>query len=93
MPGRSRPGRCRRRTATASRNGPVPVRPRATTRTATLEFPPPVAHVYDPHRYAFTIYSLDDTLALGADASPDDVRGAIDGHALARGTLTGRFGR
>ena len=47
----------------------------------------------DPHRYAFTIYALDDTLDLGADASPDDVREAIDGHALARGTLTGRFGR
>jgi Raf kinase inhibitor-like YbhB/YbcL family protein len=47
----------------------------------------------DPHRYVFTIYSLDDTLALGADASPDDVRGAINGHALAKGVLTGKFGR
>ena len=47
----------------------------------------------DPHRYVFTIYSLDDTTDLGADASPDDVRGAIDGHALARGTLTAKFGR
>jgi Raf kinase inhibitor-like YbhB/YbcL family protein len=47
----------------------------------------------DPHRYVFTIYSLDDTLDLGADASPDDVRGAIDGHALAKGVLTGKFGR
>ena len=47
----------------------------------------------DPHRYVFTIYSLEDTLALGADASPDDVRGAIDGHALAKGVLTGKFGR
>ena len=47
----------------------------------------------EPHRYTFAIYALDDTLDLGADASPDDVRDAIDGHALARGTLTGRFGR
>jgi Raf kinase inhibitor-like YbhB/YbcL family protein len=47
----------------------------------------------DPHRYQFTVYSLDETTDLGADASPDDVRGAIDGHALARGTLTGTFGR
>jgi Raf kinase inhibitor-like YbhB/YbcL family protein len=47
----------------------------------------------DPHRYDFTIYSLDETLDLGADASPDDVRGAIDGHALAKGVLTGKFGR
>lgn len=47
----------------------------------------------DPHRYVFTVYSLDETLDLGADASPDDVRDAIDGHALARGTLGGKFGR
>jgi Raf kinase inhibitor-like YbhB/YbcL family protein len=47
----------------------------------------------DPHSYAFTIYSLDETLDLGADASPDDVRGAIKGHALAKGVLTGKFGR
>jgi Raf kinase inhibitor-like YbhB/YbcL family protein len=47
----------------------------------------------DPHRYNFTIYALDDTLDLGADASPDDVRNAIDGHALAKGVLTGKFGR
>lgn len=47
----------------------------------------------DPHRYDFTIYALDDTLDLGADASPDDVRGGIDGHALANGVLTGKFGR
>lgn len=46
-----------------------------------------------PHRYRFTIYSLNDTLDLGADASPDDVRKAIDGHALAKGELTGTFGR
>jgi Raf kinase inhibitor-like YbhB/YbcL family protein len=46
-----------------------------------------------PHRYVFTVYSLNDTLDLGADASADDVRGAIDGHALAKGTLTGTFGR
>ena len=47
----------------------------------------------DPHSYAFTVYALDDTLDLSADASPDDVRGAIDGHALAKGVLTGKFGR
>ena len=47
----------------------------------------------DPHRYEFTIYALDDTLDLGAGASNDDVRGAIDGHALAKGELSGKFGR
>jgi Raf kinase inhibitor-like YbhB/YbcL family protein len=47
----------------------------------------------EPHRYTFAIYALDATLGLGADASADDIRDAIDGHALARGTLTGKFGR
>jgi Raf kinase inhibitor-like YbhB/YbcL family protein len=47
----------------------------------------------EPHRYVFAVYSLDATLGLGADASPDEVRDAIADHALARGSLTGRFGR
>ena len=47
----------------------------------------------DPHRYVFTLYALDAPLGLGAGASPDAVRRAIAAHALARGTLTGRFGR
>jgi Raf kinase inhibitor-like YbhB/YbcL family protein len=46
-----------------------------------------------PHRYVFAIYALDAPLGLDEDASPDDVRDAISQHALARGTLTGRFGR
>lgn len=46
-----------------------------------------------PHRYVFTLYALDAPLGLDEDASPDDVRRALAGHALARGTLTGRFGR
>jgi Raf kinase inhibitor-like YbhB/YbcL family protein len=46
-----------------------------------------------PHRYVFTLYALDAPLGLGADASPDEVRRAVGEHALARGTLTGRFGR
>jgi Raf kinase inhibitor-like YbhB/YbcL family protein len=47
----------------------------------------------DPHRYVFAIYALDAALGLDGDASADDVREAIADHALARGTLTGRFGR
>jgi Raf kinase inhibitor-like YbhB/YbcL family protein len=47
----------------------------------------------EPHRYLFAIYALDAPLALEADASADEVRGALADHALARGTLTGRFGR
>jgi len=47
----------------------------------------------EPHRYLFAIYALDAALGLGEDASADEVRDAIADHALARGTLTGRFGR
>ena len=47
----------------------------------------------EPHRYVFAIYALDARLGLGADASADEVRDALADHALARGTLTGRFGR
>ena len=47
----------------------------------------------DPHRYVFSLYATDAPLQLGDDASPDDVRSAVADHALARGTLTGRFGR
>jgi Raf kinase inhibitor-like YbhB/YbcL family protein len=45
------------------------------------------------HRYVFTLYALRDTALPNAGASPEDVRAAIAGHALARGTLTGRFAR
>jgi Raf kinase inhibitor-like YbhB/YbcL family protein len=37
-----------------------------------------------PHRYVFALYALD---------SQVESAGEISGHALARGTLTGRFGR
>jgi Raf kinase inhibitor-like YbhB/YbcL family protein len=47
----------------------------------------------DPHRYVFTLYATDAPLDLSGDASADDVRSTIGEHALARGTLTGRFGR
>ena len=46
-----------------------------------------------PHRYVFTLYALHAPLGFGADASAGDVRAAIAEHALARGRLTGRFGR
>jgi Raf kinase inhibitor-like YbhB/YbcL family protein len=47
----------------------------------------------DPHRYVFALYATDAPLGLGKDSSPDDVRAALSDHAIARGTLTGRFGR
>jgi Raf kinase inhibitor-like YbhB/YbcL family protein len=46
-----------------------------------------------PHHYVFTLYALDAPLDIARDASPDEVRRAVGEHALARGTLTGRFGR
>jgi Raf kinase inhibitor-like YbhB/YbcL family protein len=47
----------------------------------------------DPHRYVFALYTSDARLPLDSDSSPDDVRTALSDHAIARGTLTGRFGR
>jgi Raf kinase inhibitor-like YbhB/YbcL family protein len=46
-----------------------------------------------PHHYVFALYALDAPLGLDEDASPDEVRRAVADHALARGVLTGRFGR
>ena len=47
----------------------------------------------DPHRYVFALYASDVSLPLGRNSSPDEVRAALSDHAIARGTLTGRFGR
>jgi Raf kinase inhibitor-like YbhB/YbcL family protein len=47
----------------------------------------------DPHRYVFALYAFSRPLGLGADASPDEVREAIAGAAIARGTLTASYGR
>jgi Raf kinase inhibitor-like YbhB/YbcL family protein len=47
----------------------------------------------DPHRYVFALYASDVPLALDRNSSPDEVRAALSDHAIARGTLTGRFGR
>jgi Raf kinase inhibitor-like YbhB/YbcL family protein len=47
----------------------------------------------DPHRYVFTLYALQGPLDVDADASPAEVRAAIGEAALARGQLTGRYGR
>lgn len=46
-----------------------------------------------PHRYEFKLYALDTTLELEAGASKGDVEKAIEGHILAEGQLTGRYGR
>lgn len=46
-----------------------------------------------PHRYVFTLYALDRNLDLAAGASRAQLEAAIQGHVLARGELTARYGR
>jgi Raf kinase inhibitor-like YbhB/YbcL family protein len=47
----------------------------------------------EPHRYVFTVYALRSEPGLDAGASPEEVRDAVADAAIARGQLTGRFGR
>jgi Raf kinase inhibitor-like YbhB/YbcL family protein len=47
----------------------------------------------EPHHYEFDLYALSKPIDLPDGASADDVRAAIEASAIARGTLTGRFGR
>jgi Raf kinase inhibitor-like YbhB/YbcL family protein len=46
-----------------------------------------------PHRYVFALYATDARLGLSGQASADEVREQLAKHALARGMLTGVFGR
>jgi Raf kinase inhibitor-like YbhB/YbcL family protein len=45
------------------------------------------------HHYRFTVYALQHTAGVGADASPDAAIQAIEAAATARGRLVGTFGR
>jgi len=45
------------------------------------------------HRYYFKLYALDQTLGLKPGATKVDVETAMTGHILAKGQLTGRYGR
>jgi Raf kinase inhibitor-like YbhB/YbcL family protein len=45
-----------------------------------------------PHRYRFHVYALDDQLVLQDGAGRTAFEAAIQGHVLAEGVLTGRFG-
>jgi hypothetical protein len=47
----------------------------------------------EPHHYEFVLYALSKPIDLADGASAEDVRAAIEASAIARGTLTGRFGR
>ncbi len=46
-----------------------------------------------PHRYVFTLYALDNELDVPAGAPRSLVESAMQGHILARGELTARYGR
>lgn len=43
------------------------------------------------HRYVHELYALDTMLDLAEGAPEEDLRGAIDRHAIAKTTLVGRF--
>ncbi len=45
------------------------------------------------HEYLFAVYATGAPLGLGEDASHDEIRAALEEHAIARGVLTARFGR
>lgn len=45
------------------------------------------------HRYVFTIYALDSVLGIHPGARKGDLLGAMGGHILATGKLTGTYGR
>jgi Raf kinase inhibitor-like YbhB/YbcL family protein len=46
-----------------------------------------------PHRYVFELYALDTKLGLAPGGSRKQVEDAAEGHILARGELTARYGR
>jgi hypothetical protein len=52
---------------------------------------PPRGH--GAHRYVFHLYALDTTLGLRAGASRAEVEKAMAGHVLAKGEITGTYGR
>lgn len=52
---------------------------------------PPVGD--EPHRYFFRLHAVDRKLGLRQGVAADEVRAALKGHVLERGTLVGLFGR
>ncbi|HEX5324572.1 MAG TPA: YbhB/YbcL family Raf kinase inhibitor-like protein [Capsulimonadaceae bacterium] len=47
----------------------------------------------NPHHYLFTVYALDNKPDLKGGASRTDLFAAIKGHVLAKGEITGLYGR
>jgi Raf kinase inhibitor-like YbhB/YbcL family protein len=54
---------------------------------------PPGAPPGPYHHYIFELYGLDTKLDVGPDATRADVLKAMDGHVVAKASLTGRFHR
>lgn len=54
---------------------------------------PPGAPAGPYHHYIFELYGLDTKLDVGPDATRADVLKALDGHVVAKATVTGRFHR
>lgn len=52
---------------------------------------PPVGD--DAHRYFFRIYAANQPLEIRARATPDELRSALEGKELARGTIVGLYQR
>ncbi|GGA71322.1 UPF0098 protein [Edaphobacter acidisoli] len=48
---------------------------------------------HSQHRYFFTVYALDQVLALPSGADESQVSKAMHGHVLAQGQLMGKYGR
>lgn len=46
-----------------------------------------------PHRYVFTLYALNNVLDVPARATRATVEGAMQGHVIAQGEITARYGR
>lgn len=46
-----------------------------------------------PHHYVFTVYALNETPDVAQGGSRDDLFTAIQGHILAKGQITGLYGR
>lgn len=46
-----------------------------------------------PHRYYFTVYALDEALALEAELTKDALLAAMEGHVLAKGQLMATYQR
>jgi Raf kinase inhibitor-like YbhB/YbcL family protein len=75
-------------------DGSVQAKPRGTSggRMGTVVgYLGPGAPAGPYHHYTFDLYALDTKLALGPDATRDDVLKAMDGHILGKAVLIGRF--